>query len=110
MQILFDPGNQVVLERPFDELVEKIWCKKFIDVGTGKVGGKRLLPLSVVCAERLFDIVLTSTRASTPHAVQMVSLLKFRVRNSVCSRHLGSPTPSSSFSGVAKHLEEQYVE
>ena len=42
LQILIDPGDQVVLERSLNQLMEKIWGDKFMDVSAGKVHSKRL--------------------------------------------------------------------
>ena len=43
--IFRDPGDEVVLERALDDLVEEVRGQKFVNVGTGKVGCKWL----VVC-------------------------------------------------------------
>jgi len=41
-QVLIDPGNEMVFESTFDNLMEEIWCKKFMDISTGKVMCVRL--------------------------------------------------------------------
>jgi len=35
-QILLYPFDQMVLECTFDDLMEKVRCNQFIDIGTGK--------------------------------------------------------------------------
>jgi hypothetical protein len=37
-----DPGDKVVLKRPFDDLMKKIGGKEFVDVCAGEVVGERL--------------------------------------------------------------------
>jgi hypothetical protein len=39
---LFHPGNEVIFEGSFDDLVEKIGCDKLMDVSTRKIVGKGL--------------------------------------------------------------------
>lgn len=37
LKIRFNPSNNMILERAFDELVQKVRREKFVDVSTGKV-------------------------------------------------------------------------
>lgn len=39
---LLDPLDDVVFERPFDNLMEEVWGDHFVDVSSGEMGSKRL--------------------------------------------------------------------
>jgi hypothetical protein len=41
-KILTNPGDKVVLERAFDDLVKEIRAQQFVNIGTGKSGCERL--------------------------------------------------------------------
>ena len=36
-QVLLHPHNKMVLERPFDDLMEEVWCYKLMDICTWEV-------------------------------------------------------------------------
>ncbi len=42
-EVLFDPGDNVIFESPFDDLMQKIRREKFVDVRTGKICSERLV-------------------------------------------------------------------
>lgn len=42
INVLFNPGDNVVFEGALDELVKKVGSEKLVDVGTGEVRSKRL--------------------------------------------------------------------
>ncbi len=41
-QVLINPGNQMILKRPFDHLMEEVSRYQFIDVGAREIICKRL--------------------------------------------------------------------
>jgi hypothetical protein len=41
-EIFTNPGDEVVLERAFDDLVEEIRAQQFMNIGAGKSGSKWL--------------------------------------------------------------------
>ena len=41
-EILTNPGNEVIFERAFDDLVKEIGAQQFMDIGAGKPGSERL--------------------------------------------------------------------
>ena len=41
-QVILNPGNQMVLEGTFDELVENVWCDQFMNIGSWEVVCERL--------------------------------------------------------------------
>ena len=45
-KVLTHPLNKVVLEHPFNELVEQVWSDEFIDIGVGEVFCERLEAVS----------------------------------------------------------------
>jgi hypothetical protein len=50
-KVLTNPGDEVVLESAFDDLMEEIRAKQLMDIGTGKS-----------CCERLYHDVVSRFR------------------------------------------------
>lgn len=42
VDVLLNPGDDVIFEGALDKLVKKVWSKKLVDVGTREVRSKRL--------------------------------------------------------------------
>ena len=42
-KVLLNPFNDVVLESPFDELMQEVWSEKLVNVSTRKLMGERLI-------------------------------------------------------------------
>ena len=42
-KVLLNPFNDVVLEGPFDELMQEVWSEKLVNVSTRKLMGERLI-------------------------------------------------------------------
>lgn len=50
-EIIFDPGNKMILERSLDCLVEKIWGEEFVDICSWEVGREWLVSMVSVNLE-----------------------------------------------------------
>lgn len=104
IDVFFNPCNEMIFERPFDELVKQIGCEELVNVGAWKVMGEWLCivsdTLELGLAERN---LLTVTSFTIPNASHCVSASYRSHISSVRSRNRGAPSWSRSC-GRARHL------
>ena len=47
-EVLFNPCDEVIFKRPFDDLVQKVWGEEFVDIGGGQPIMNGCIGLSVL--------------------------------------------------------------
>ena len=105
LKVLFDPCDKMVLICSLDDLMEEVWCKKFVDICSGKGGCKWLgLVVSIVLGQRS-GRRRTRKSGTIPWSNHNVSSSSVSRSANISSRVRSSAAGSSRFVGLALQLK-----